>query len=226
MFWLCRPDRNLNNQVVRSRLQEQGQARNNEVRYKGVIDCIKKVYRKEGLPGFYRGCATNLLRTTPSAVITFTSYEMIRRFLDRVIPPEKKSIRSPTQIWWLCGGTDRDTACGNQLTQLTESSLQQDRQLVTIFLSSLPLREITFENRNALSDSNSSGWKEGEKINLHHPCPAQKKQNNLIMKVNRNNFVFLLFEIDIVSIFFKLIDSLIFRKMKHVVISLCVIEVS
>lgn len=85
-------------EVVRSRLQEQGQARNNEVRYKGVIDCIKKVYRKEGLPGFYRGCATNLLRTTPSAVITFTSYEMIRRFLDRVIPPEKKSIRSPTQI--------------------------------------------------------------------------------------------------------------------------------
>ncbi|KAB1200151.1 Nicotinamide adenine dinucleotide transporter 2, mitochondrial [Morella rubra] len=85
-------------EVVRSRLQEQGQARNNEVRYKGVIDCIEKVYRKEGLPGFYRGCATNLLRTTPSAVITFTSYEMIRRFLDRVIPPEKKSIRSPTQI--------------------------------------------------------------------------------------------------------------------------------
>lgn len=76
-------------EVVRSRLQEQGQARNKEVQYSGVIDCVKKLFQREGLPGFYRGCATNLLRTTPSAVITFTSYEMIHRFLQRVIPPNK-----------------------------------------------------------------------------------------------------------------------------------------
>lgn len=58
--------------------------------YSGVVDCIKQVYRIEGLPGFYRGCATNLLRTTPSAVITFTSYEMIHRFLMKISPPEEK----------------------------------------------------------------------------------------------------------------------------------------
>ncbi|XP_071723836.1 LOW QUALITY PROTEIN: nicotinamide adenine dinucleotide transporter 2, mitochondrial-like [Rutidosis leptorrhynchoides] len=74
--------------VIRSKLQEQGQNRNSKVQYAGVIDCIKKVSRKEGLPGFYHGCATNLLRTTPSAVITFTSYEMILRFLQRAtLPP-------------------------------------------------------------------------------------------------------------------------------------------
>ncbi|KAK7310076.1 hypothetical protein RJT34_07309 [Clitoria ternatea] len=76
-------------EVIRSRLQEQGQAKNIVVQYEGVIDCTKKVFQKEGIPGFYRGCATNLLRTTPSAVITFTSYEMLHRFLERVIPQDK-----------------------------------------------------------------------------------------------------------------------------------------
>ncbi|KAL6969879.1 Nicotinamide adenine dinucleotide transporter 2, mitochondrial [Sarracenia purpurea var. burkii] len=75
-------------EVVRSRLQEQGQVRNSEVQYAGVVDCVKKIFQTEGLPGFYRGCATNLLRTTPSAIITFTSYEMIHRFLQRVILPD------------------------------------------------------------------------------------------------------------------------------------------
>lgn len=73
-------------QVVRSRLQEQG--RHSEKRYSGVIDCIKKVFQQEGIPGFYRGCATNLLRTTPAAVITFTSFEMIHRFLINLFPPD------------------------------------------------------------------------------------------------------------------------------------------
>ncbi|XP_042496633.1 nicotinamide adenine dinucleotide transporter 1, chloroplastic-like isoform X1 [Macadamia integrifolia] len=73
-------------EVVRSRLQEQGH--HSEKRYSGVIDCIKKVFEKEGITGFYRGCATNLLRTTPAAVITFTSFEMIHRFLVNLYPPE------------------------------------------------------------------------------------------------------------------------------------------
>ena len=73
-------------EVVRSRLQEQGA--HSEARYRGVIDCVRKVYHAEGVAGFYRGCATNLLRTTPAAVITFTSFEMIHRFLLNIGPPE------------------------------------------------------------------------------------------------------------------------------------------
>ncbi|KAJ4823650.1 Nicotinamide adenine dinucleotide transporter 2, mitochondrial [Turnera subulata] len=84
-------------EVVRSRLQEQGHARNSEVHYNGVVDCVKKVFKKNGLPGFYRGCATNLMRTTPSAVITFTTYEMIHRFLERVLPPDERHPQSQPQ---------------------------------------------------------------------------------------------------------------------------------
>lgn len=73
-------------EVVRSRLQEQGH--HSEKRYSGVTDCVKKVFQQEGLAGFYRGCAINLLRTTPAAVITFTSFEMIHRFLVNVFPPD------------------------------------------------------------------------------------------------------------------------------------------
>uniref|UniRef100_A0A0D6QS79 Uncharacterized protein n=1 Tax=Araucaria cunninghamii TaxID=56994 RepID=A0A0D6QS79_ARACU len=85
-------------EVVRSRLQEQGHARDSEIRYTGVVDCIRKVFRREGIPGFYRGCATNLLRTTPAAVITFTSFEMILRFLHTLFPPDSIHESSPSGL--------------------------------------------------------------------------------------------------------------------------------
>ncbi|XP_057776644.1 nicotinamide adenine dinucleotide transporter 1, chloroplastic-like [Salvia miltiorrhiza] len=71
-------------EVVRSRLQEQGY--HSEKKYCGVVDCIKKVFQQDGIAGFYRGCAINLLRTTPAAVITFTSFEMIHRSLLTFFP--------------------------------------------------------------------------------------------------------------------------------------------
>ncbi|KAL6607997.1 hypothetical protein ACP70R_041060 [Stipagrostis hirtigluma subsp. patula] len=74
-------------EVVRSKLQEQGLDHRGAMRYSGVTDCMKQVYQKEGFAGFYRGCATNLLRTTPNAVITFTSYEMINRLMHQLLPP-------------------------------------------------------------------------------------------------------------------------------------------
>ncbi|CAN0885517.1 Nicotinamide adenine dinucleotide transporter 1, chloroplastic [Linum grandiflorum] len=72
-------------EVVRSRLMEQGL--HSTQRYTGVIDCVRKMYKNEGIIGFYRGCGINLLRTTPAAVITFTSFEMIHRFLLTVLSP-------------------------------------------------------------------------------------------------------------------------------------------
>jgi len=50
------------------------------------VDCIRKISAAEGVAGFYRGCATNLMRTTPAAVITFTSFELILRQLHVLFP--------------------------------------------------------------------------------------------------------------------------------------------
>uniref|UniRef100_A0A0C9S5Y8 TSA: Wollemia nobilis Ref_Wollemi_Transcript_16045_1954 transcribed RNA sequence n=1 Tax=Wollemia nobilis TaxID=56998 RepID=A0A0C9S5Y8_9CONI len=104
-------------EVVRSRLQEQGHARDSEIRYTGVVDCIRKVFRREGIPGFYRGCATNLLRTTPAAVITFTSFEMILRFLHTLFPPDSVHESSPS-------GLNPNT--GNSEQQVSSAAMEQE----------------------------------------------------------------------------------------------------
>jgi solute carrier family 25 folate transporter 32 len=43
-----------------------------------------QIYHEEGVRGFYRGCTTNLLRTTPAAALTFTSFELISRHLKKM----------------------------------------------------------------------------------------------------------------------------------------------
>lgn len=45
-----------------------------------------QILREEGVRGFYRGVVTNLLRTTPAAIITFTSFELILRHLNSMFP--------------------------------------------------------------------------------------------------------------------------------------------
>uniref|UniRef100_UPI0006804D8F mitochondrial folate transporter/carrier n=1 Tax=Ictidomys tridecemlineatus TaxID=43179 RepID=UPI0006804D8F len=56
-------------QVVRARLQDQ------HMFYSGVTDVIAKTWRKEGIGGFYKGIAPNLIRVTPACCITFVVYE-------------------------------------------------------------------------------------------------------------------------------------------------------
>lgn len=50
----------------------------------GLKDACGTIFKEDGFRGFYRGCATNLLRTTPAAALTFTSFELIVRTLKNV----------------------------------------------------------------------------------------------------------------------------------------------
>ena len=50
----------------------------------GLAEACRAIYREDGARGFYRGCGTNLLRTTPAAALTFTSFELIARGMRRL----------------------------------------------------------------------------------------------------------------------------------------------
>ena len=63
-------------EVVRSHMHVEG-----SVSPAAVARTCRAIAADAGVPGFYRGCATNLLRTTPAAALTFTSYELIARQL-------------------------------------------------------------------------------------------------------------------------------------------------
>ena len=64
-------------QVVRARLQMYDSGKI----YNGAKDVIMKVWREEGMTGFYKGLAPNLLRVLPSTWVTFLVYEKCKLFL-------------------------------------------------------------------------------------------------------------------------------------------------
>ena len=49
--------------------------------FSGLLKTCRQVYLEDGIRGFYHGCLTNLLRTTPAAAVTFTSFELLNRKL-------------------------------------------------------------------------------------------------------------------------------------------------
>ena len=65
--------------TVRRRLQVDAQRPLGERRYKGNLDCLKKVYRVEGLSALYRGAGYNALRTITSALALVAYGELKKR---------------------------------------------------------------------------------------------------------------------------------------------------
>lgn len=63
-------------EVVRSHMHIQGTGA-----FGGLSQTCRQIMQRDGLAGFYRGCITNLVRTTPAAAVTFTSFELINRQL-------------------------------------------------------------------------------------------------------------------------------------------------
>ncbi|PGH31584.1 solute carrier family 25 (mitochondrial folate transporter), member 32 [[Emmonsia] crescens] len=64
-------------QVLKARLQTYDAART----YRGVVDAMGQMWRKEGVVGFYKGMGPNLVRVLPSTWVTFLVYENVRIYL-------------------------------------------------------------------------------------------------------------------------------------------------
>ena len=60
-------------QVVRSRIQNHATSHI----YPNIPTCIRLTYAQEGLRGFYKGLAPNLVRILPGTCVTFVVYENV-----------------------------------------------------------------------------------------------------------------------------------------------------
>uniref|UniRef100_A0A061SE49 Solute carrier family 25 (Mitochondrial phosphate transporter), member 23/24/25/41 n=1 Tax=Tetraselmis sp. GSL018 TaxID=582737 RepID=A0A061SE49_9CHLO len=61
--------------TVRRRMQMKGDT------YRGQLDALTTIWRKEGLRGFYNGWAANTLKVLPQNAIRFVTYEFLKKAL-------------------------------------------------------------------------------------------------------------------------------------------------
>ncbi|POR35050.1 Mitochondrial carrier protein RIM2 [Tolypocladium paradoxum] len=68
-------------EVARTRLR-QAPMDNGRLKYTGLMQCFKLVWKEEGMMGLYGGLTPHLMRTVPSAAIMFGMYEGILRLFN------------------------------------------------------------------------------------------------------------------------------------------------
>jgi solute carrier family 25 carnitine/acylcarnitine transporter 20/29 len=64
--------------VVKTKIQTDSLER---PQYKGIVDCFKKTYHSNGLPGFFRGFVPCMLRAIPVNGVVFMLYEVLYRHM-------------------------------------------------------------------------------------------------------------------------------------------------
>eukprot|EP00980_Cylindrotheca_fusiformis_P004500 scaffold961_cov122-Cylindrotheca_fusiformis.AAC.8 len=66
------------NDTIRRLLQLQG-SRGSKTQYAGYFDCLKQIYKAEGIGRLYRGVTINIIRMAPNAAVQFGSYELLKQ---------------------------------------------------------------------------------------------------------------------------------------------------
>jgi Mitochondrial carrier protein len=77
-------------QLIKSRMQQRadsieltddGRVRAVKREYMGLIATARRIYTREGITGFFKGCIPNAVRVAPGAAITFVVYEEVSDLL-------------------------------------------------------------------------------------------------------------------------------------------------
>jgi len=64
---------------IRMQAQGEGQKRGTKGEYKGSFDCLRKIYKAEGIRGLGKGMNATILREVPAFGVYFVSYEIMCR---------------------------------------------------------------------------------------------------------------------------------------------------
>ena len=48
--------------------------------YSGIIDCALKIWKTEGIPGYYKGWSASFLRIGPHTVLSLCFWQEIRKY--------------------------------------------------------------------------------------------------------------------------------------------------
>lgn len=67
-------------EVVRTRLR-QAPLQDGRLKYTGIIQCVRLIFKEEGMVALYGGLVPHMLRVVPSAAIMFGCYEGVLKFL-------------------------------------------------------------------------------------------------------------------------------------------------
>jgi len=67
-------------EVVRTRLR-QTPTENGRLKYTGLLQCFRLVFKEEGLAALYGGLVPHMLRVVPNAAIMFGTYEAVLRYM-------------------------------------------------------------------------------------------------------------------------------------------------
>lgn len=70
-------------EVLRTRIQVDTSAATRFLGSQKMTNLIKEILRTDGASGFYRGFIVNLMRTVPACMLTFTSYELVKRYAEQ-----------------------------------------------------------------------------------------------------------------------------------------------
>ncbi|GAA5890987.1 hypothetical protein JCM6882_008874 [Rhodosporidiobolus microsporus] len=84
--------------LTKTRMQNQRSKVVGELLYKNSLDCVKKVYKNEGLTGFYRGLPPQLIGVAPEKAIKLTVNDLVREY---ATDPATGRIKVP---WELAAG--------------------------------------------------------------------------------------------------------------------------